>query len=181
MKQANQIVIRQGKLTDLEQIQIIYADHVLHGLASFEEVPPDLYEMSRRFLTLTEAGFPYLVAAGKESGRVQGYAYAAPYRTRSGYRHTVEDSVYLSPGAAGLGIGRRLLAELIEAATGMGKRQMVAVIGDSANQASIKLHLGHGFRMVGTLEAVGLKQGRWVDSVFMQRALGKGDKELPKE
>ncbi len=164
--------IRPATPADLPAIQKIYAHHVETGLASFEEVPPDVDEMRRRFATLTDAGYPYLVA--EADGQVLGYSYCGPYRPRPAYRYSVENSVYLAPEAARRGIGRRLLAALIERATALGKRQMVAVIGDSANHASIGLHTALGFRMVGKIEGAGFKHGRWVDSVLMQRQLGPG-------
>ena len=167
-----EVVIRPATPADLPSIQRIYAHHVVTGLASFEEVAPDLAEMTRRYGALVEAGFPYLVA--EEGGGVVGYTYCGPYRPRPAYRYSVENSVYLAPEAARRGIGRRLLEALIERATALGKRQMVAVIGDSANHASIGLHKAMGFRMVGIIEASGFKHGRWVDSVLMQRALGDG-------
>ena len=170
-------IIRPATPADLTDIQKIYAHHVLTGLASFEEVPPDLEEMRRRFATLTDAGFPYLAA--EMDGRVLGYAYCGPYRPRPAYRYSVENSVYLTPEAAGRGIGRRLLEALIERATALGKRQMVAVIGDSANHASIGLHKALGFREVGAIEGAGFKHGRWVDSVLMQRPLGPGVSSPP--
>ena len=164
--------VRPATLADLPDIQRIYAHHVMTGLASFEEIAPDLAEMTRRFATLVEAGFPYLVA--ELDGRVVGYSYCGPYRPRPAYRYSVENSVYLAPESAGRGIGRLLLSALIERATALGKRQMVAVIGDSANHASIGLHQALGFRRVGVIEGAGFKHGRWVDSVLMQRALGPG-------
>jgi L-amino acid N-acyltransferase YncA len=170
-------IVRPATPADLPDIQRIYAHHVLTGLASFEETAPDLAEMTRRFGALTEAGFPYLAA--EADGRVVGYAYCGPYRPRPAYRYSVENSVYLAPEAARKGIGRRLLAALIERATALGKRQMVAVIGDSANLASIGLHEALGFRRVGTIEGAGFKHGRWVDSVLMQRALGPGLTQPP--
>lgn len=169
---ADAATIRPATPADLPDIQRIYAHHVLTGLASFEETPPDLAEMTRRFSGLVEAGFPYLAA--ELDGRVVGYTYCGPYRPRPAYRYSVENSVYLAPEAAGRGLGRRLLEALIERATAIGKRQMVAVIGDSANHASIGLHQALGFRRVGTIEGAGFKHGRWVDSVLMQRALGPG-------
>ncbi len=170
-------IIRPATPADLPAIQAIYAHHVAQGLASFEEVPPDVEEMRRRFATLTEAGFPYLVA--EAGGQVLGYSYCGPYRPRPAYRFSVENSVYLAPEAARRGIGRRLLKTLIERATALGKRQMVAVIGDSANHASIGLHTALGFRMVGKVEGAGFKHGRWVDSVLMQRPLGPGASTPP--
>lgn len=171
------LVIRAGADADIPAITAIYAHHVRNGLASFEEVPPDAAEMARRQAEVQAQGLPYLVAT--IAGQVVGYAYAAPYRARSAYRFTVEDSVYVAPDRIGLGIGRRLLAPVIEAAAAAGKRQMVAVIGDSANAASIGLHQALGFRMAGTLAAIGFKLDRWVDSVLMQRALGDGDRTKP--
>jgi phosphinothricin acetyltransferase len=148
-------------------------------LASFEEIPPDPAEMDLRRRTVQDAGLPYLVAVS--DGQVLGFAYASPYRLRPGYRYTVEDSVYIAPAANGRGVGRTLLAAVIGRAESRGLRQMLAVIGDSANAASIGLHRRLGFRQAGLLPSVGFKVGRWVDSVIMQRALGPGDTELPVE
>ncbi len=167
-------LIRAAAETDFPSIHRIYAQHVLNGLASFEETPPDQPEMTRRFEGIRAAGLPYLVATDV-NGDVAGYAYAGPYRPRSAYRFTVEDSIYLDPRFAGKGLGRRLLADIIDLATKAGKRQMIAVIGDSANAASIGLHRALGFDMTGTFRAVGYKFNRWVDSVLMQRSLGPGD------
>ncbi|MGE0658483.1 MAG: N-acetyltransferase family protein [Reyranellaceae bacterium] len=170
-------ILRDVTEADIPAIAGIYAHHVLTGLASFEETAPDAAEMAARFAALKARSMPYIcVAAGD---RVLGYAYAGPYRPRIAYRHTVEDSIYLAPGQEGRGLGRLLLAELIGRCTGMGLRQMVAVIGDSGNAGSIGLHRALGFREIGTLRSVGFKFGRWVDSVFMQRALGEGDTTLP--
>jgi phosphinothricin acetyltransferase len=173
------VTLRPATAGDLAALREIYAGHVLHGSASFEEVPPDLAEFERRWRSIAELGLPYLVACEHE--RVLGYAYAGPYRPRSAYRFSVEDSVYLDPGAIGRGIGRQLLAAVIDGATAAGKRQMLAVIGDSANRASIALHAALGFSAVGTFRAVGFKFGRWVDTVLMQRALGAGEASLPQE
>jgi L-amino acid N-acyltransferase YncA len=169
--------LRPATSGDLPALRAIYVWHVLNGAASFEEVPPDQEEFERRWRHVTELGLPYLVACD-ESGLL-GYAYAGPYRPRSAYRFTVEDSIYLDPSATGRGIGRRLLTAVIDGATAAGKRQMLAVIGDSANRASVALHASLGFTEVGTFRSVGLKFGRWVDSVLMQRALGAGDTSLP--
>ena len=171
------ITLRPASSGDLPALREIYAGHVLNGAASFEEVPPDLAEFEKRWRGITELGLPYLVAC--EGQRLLGYAYAGPYRPRSAYRYTVEDSIYLDPKATGRGIGRRLLAAVIDGATAAGKRQMLAVIGDSGNRASIALHARLGFAEVGTFRAVGFKFGRWVDSVLMQRALGAGETALP--
>ena len=163
-------LVRLSTEADLPAIQAIYAHHVLTGLASFEELPPDLAEMARRRAELSARGLPHLVA--EADGRVLGYAYAGPYRARIAYRFTVEDSVYVAPDATGRGLGRLLLARLIADCEALGARQMVAVIGDSGNAASIGLHRALGFEHTGTLRDVGSKFGRWVDTVLMQRPLG---------
>lgn len=173
------VAVRPVEAADLDAIQRIYAHHVLHGLASFEETPPDAAELTRRWHAIAEAGLPYLCATGGADGAIVGYAYTGPYRPRSAYRFSVEDSVYVAPGAAGRGIGRALLRRLIDICTDLGKRQMIAVIGDSGNTASIALHRACGFELVGTFTAIGFKHGRWVDSVLMQRALGAGCDTLP--
>ena len=172
------IRVRDATSGDLEEIAAIYAHHVRHGLASFEETPPGPAEMERRFQAIATCGLPYLVAE-QDSGRVQGYAYAGPYRSRPGYRYSLENSVYVAPGALGKGLGKALLEELILRCTNLGYRQMIAIIGDSENWPSIRLHESFGFRHVGTLSAVGFKFGRWVDSVILQRALGDGESNLP--
>ncbi len=171
--------VRPSRGDDVAAIAAIYAHHVLHGLASFEEVPPDAAEIARRRAGVLARGLPHLVAEATD-GAVLGYAYASPYRPRASYRFTVEDSVYVAPDAVGKGVGAALLPALIEATAAVGARQMVAVIGDSANAPSIRLHARFGFRMVGTLDAVGFKFGRWVDGVIMQRALGDGATTLPR-
>jgi len=170
-------VIRPARDADLGAMQAIYAHHVLTGLATFEEIPPDAAEMAARRADVLARGLPWIVA--ENAGRVLGYAYAAPYRLRSAYRFAVEDSIYLDPAATGRGIGGRLLAALIEASTAVGARQMLAVIGDSGNAASIAVHAKAGFAHVGSFRSVGFKFGRWVDTVMMQRPLGPGDGTLP--
>ncbi len=171
------VTLRPSQDGDLAQIVAIYAHHVLTGLASFEEAPPDLAEMTQRRAAILQRGLPYLVAV--EGERVLGYAYAGPYRTRPAYRHTLEDSIYIDPKGGGRGVGTLLLSALIDDCARQGYRQMVAVIGDSDNQASIALHRKLGFQMTGVLKAVGYKFGRWVDSVLMQRALGPGQNTQP--
>jgi phosphinothricin acetyltransferase len=171
--------IRPAVEADLTALQAIYAHHVLTGLASFEETPPDLPEMIRRWRAIAEAGLPYVVAEASGTGGIAGYAYAGPYRPRSAYRFSVEDSIYLDPRFQGKGLGRALLTRLIDDATGLGKRQMIAVIGDSANHASIGVHRALGFEMTGTFKGIGLKFGRWVDTVLMQRELGPGASSAP--
>jgi L-amino acid N-acyltransferase YncA len=150
---------------------------VLRGTASFELEPPSEAEMARRRDTLVDSGHPYLVAEAEDA--VLGYAYAGPYRARPAYRWSVEDSVYIAPDAQRRGIGRALLERLIDEAQARGFRQMIAVIGDSAQVPSIELHRVLGFRLIGTLAAVGFKHGRWLDTVLMQRALGHGDTAAP--
>jgi L-amino acid N-acyltransferase YncA len=174
------ISVRPVEPADLEAIQRIYAHHVLHGLASFEETPPEAAELTRRWRAIVDAGLPYLCAVSA-TGEIVGYAYAGPYRPRSAYRFSVEDSVYVAPGESGRGIGRALLRRLIDICTELGKRQMIAIIGDSGNAASIGLHRACGFEVVGTFRAIGFKHGRWVDSVLMQRALGPGATTLPSQ
>jgi len=171
--------IRPAAVGDFDAIQRIYAHHVLSGLASFEETPPDAVELTRRWRAIADADLPYLCATEDMNGALVGYAYAGPYRPRSAYRFTVEDSVYVAPGQAGRGIGRALLSQLIGICTNLGKRQMIAVIGDSGNAASIALHRACGFDLTGTFQAIGFKHGRWVDSVLMQRALGPGSTTNP--
>jgi len=169
--------VRAGGKDDLPAIQAIYAHHVRHGLASFEETPPDLAEMRRRRDALLAGGYPYLVA--ERAGAIAGYAHLGPYRPRPAYRYSVEGTVYVAPDQVRRGIGRALLAALIEQGTARGYRRLIAVIGDSANQPSIGLHEALGFERAGLLPAVGFKHGRWVDSVLMQRALGEGDSSPP--
>ena len=158
-------------------MQAIYAHHVLHGLASFEESPPDLEELRRRHADITSRGLPYVVA--DLGGTVAGYGYCAPYRARSAYRYALEDSVYVRADVVGRGVGSAILAKLVVLSAALGYRQLVAVIGDSGHAASIELHARQGFLRVGTLRSVGFKHGRWVDSVIMQRPLGPGDGAPP--
>jgi phosphinothricin acetyltransferase len=171
------ILVRDAREADMDAVSKIYAAHDLHGLASFEEVPPSLDEMKSRRAEVLQLGLPYLVA--EDDGRVVGYSYATSYRTRRAYRYTVEDSVYVEDGFHGRGIGTALLAELIARCERGPWRQMLAVIGDSGNAGSIALHRRLGFAPAGNLVSVGFKLGRWVDSVFMQRALGAGDSTKP--
>jgi L-amino acid N-acyltransferase YncA len=172
-------VIRPATAADLAAITAIYREAVLHGTATFELTPPTLAEMTQRFDSLTGGGFPYLAA--DLDGELVGYAYAGPYRPRPAYRFTVENSVYLSPVVHRRGVGGLLLRRLIEASEARGYRQMIAVIGDSANQASIGLHRSAGFDMIGAHPAVGFKFGRWLDTVMMQRALGDGGSSVPEK
>ena len=171
------VLVRAARDADMAAIQRIYAHHVLTGFGSFEEEPPDLAEIVRRRADYLARNLPYLVA--EADGRVLGYAYVSPFRPRSAYRFTVENSIYVDPAAGGRGIGRRLLSELIAQCTARGFRQMVAVIGDSRNAGSIRLHERLGFKHAGRLASVGRKRGRWLDSVMMQLALGPGDTTEP--
>jgi phosphinothricin acetyltransferase len=173
------LVIRAATPADIPGIAAIYAEAVANGTATFELEPPDAREMTRRMGDISAGGFPYLVAAG--GSEILGYAYAAPYRTRPAYRFTVENSIYVARSAHRRGVGRRLLADLIAACEADGLRLMVAVIGDSANVASIELHRAAGFQMVGTFHNVGFKFGRWLDSVMMERPLGEGASSAPRE
>jgi phosphinothricin acetyltransferase len=171
------ITIRDAREEDLEAVRQIYAPYVLHGLATFEEVPPDLEELGRRRTSILACGFPYLVA--EADGEVVGYAYASAYRARPAYRYTAEDSVYVAERRRGQGVGRLLLTQLIARCEASPCRQMVAIIGDSANSASVRLHSALGFRLAGTLQSVGFKLGRWVDTVLMQREIGPGSTVPP--
>ncbi|MGH7001006.1 MAG: GNAT family N-acetyltransferase [Stellaceae bacterium] len=175
---AFRFTLRDSTPGDAEAIAAIYAHHVRFGLGTFEETPPSVEEIRQRREGVLALGLPFVVATAGE--RIVGYAYAGLYRTRSAYRYTLEDSIYIAPEAARRGVGRALLARLIERCDGLGYRQMVAVIGDSNNQASIRLHLALGFERIGIQPAVGFKHGRWVDSVLMQRTLGAGAATLPK-
>ena len=169
--------IRPAASADVAAITRIYAHAVEHGTASFELEPPDQSEMARRQEELLANGYPYLVA--ECDGAVAGYAYAGPYRARPAYRWSVEDSIYVAPELHRAGMGKRLLAELIAQAEARDFRQMIAVIGDSAQTASIALHAAAGFALIGTLRSVGFKHGRWLDTVLMQRPLGKSDAAPP--
>jgi len=171
------MIVRPASAADFAAIQSIYAHHVLHGLASFEEEPPSLQEIRRRYDDVIARGLPYLAA--EEAGEPLGYGYCTLYRTRSAYRYALEDSVYVREGQHRKGIGRAILAELIVRCEQLGYRQLVAVIGDSAQAASIGLHASLGFLRAGTLRSVGFKFGRWVDTVIMQRPLGRGDGTPP--
>ena len=169
--------IRDATEADVPDIQAIYAHHVLHGSGTFEEEPPSVEEMLARFQKVVEHGYVWLVAA--DATGVLGYGYYTPFRERSAYRFTVEDSIYVREDVRGQGVGKALVSRLITLATAAGLRQMIAVIGDSENVGSIGVHASSGFHMIGTMRAVGIKFGRWIDVVTMQRPLGKGDANLP--
>ena len=171
------IVLRDAVPEDMATATAIYAHYVETSAATYEETTPSVAEMTARFETLTAKGLPYIVA--EKNGQMIGYAYAGSFRERSGYRYTVEDSVYVDKNCLGHGAGRALLSGLIDRCTALGYRQMIAVIGDSANAASIALHSQLGFKVIGALEASGRKFNRWVDTVLMQRPLGDGSATPP--
>lgn len=175
----NRLVIRHSRDDDVAKITAIYAYHVLHGVASFEEIPPERGEVACRRRNILAQGLPYLVA--ESAGGVLGYCYAARYRTRSAYRFTLEDSIYIDAAEVGRGIGRLLLSALLERCGELGYRQMIAVIGGSDQRPSIRLHETLGFARAGLLPRVGFKFGGWVDIVIMQRPLGRGATAPPLE
>jgi len=171
------ITLRDATPADIPAITAIYAHHVLHGTGTFEEDPPGEADIAERVAKVQAAGCAWLVA--EEGGLILGYGYFAPFRPRSAYRFTAEDSVYVRDDIRGQGVGKALVAELLARAEAAGIRQMIAVIGDSENVGSIGLHISLGFRQIGVLKAVGMKFGRWVDVVQMQKALGEGERTLP--
>jgi phosphinothricin acetyltransferase len=171
------LIVRPSTEADVARCAEIYGHHVLYGTASFEVEPPDLAEMKKRRAAVLDLGLPHLVAV--RGGKVLGYAYAGNWRPRPAYKFSVEDSIYIDHEAVGQGVGKALLPVLIEQCTRLGKRQMVAVIGDSAQTPSIRLHASCGFAMVGTIRNIGFKFDRWLDSVLMQRALGAGAETPP--
>ena len=166
------LTLRDATEADLPAVQAIYAHHVRTGTGTFEEEAPALAEMCRRWREVRDRGFPWLVAEAQ--GRVAGYAYANWFRPRSAFRFSCEDSVYVAPDLCARGVGTHLLDALVGRCTAAGARQMLAVIGDSANHGSVRLHARCGFVPVGTMRDVGLKFGRWLDVVIMQRPLGPG-------
>jgi L-amino acid N-acyltransferase YncA len=167
-----EISIRTAGLGDIAAITRIYAEAVLHGTATFEIEPPDEAEMTRRQQALLACNYPYFVA--EHAGAVVGYAYAGPYRDRRAYDWCVEDSIYIAPEFHRRGIGRLLLTHLVAQSEELGFRQMIGIVGDSANTASVAVHAAVGFRLIGTFPSIGFKHGRWLDTVLMQRALGDG-------
>ena len=173
------LLIRRVQPDDLPAIHALYSLHVTHGTASWELTAPDEAEMRRRMQSVLDSGYPYFVA--EVAGELAGYSYASSYRPRPGYRFTVEDSIYVDARYQRRGIARKLLNTVIDACAEQGFRQMVAVIGDSENKASIELHRALGFSHVGMLPGIGFKFGRWLDSVMMQRTLGTGSSSLPDE
>ena len=171
------MIVRPATRADAAALAAIYGHHVLHGLGTFEETPPSAAEMAARLEAVTARGYPYRVA--EADGAVIGFAYAASFRPRPAYRYAAEDSVYIHPDHLGRGVGKALLGEVIAACEALGLRQLVAVIGDSGNAASIGLHRSMGFAQTGVGRSLGFKHGRWVDIVWMQRPLGEGDQAPP--
>ena len=172
------VTLRDAVSGDAEAIAALYAHYVRTSIATFEETPPDRAEIEGRIAAVQAAGLPWIVATDV-SGALLGYAYASSYRSRSAYRYTLENSVYVAPHTVGSGIGATVMREVIRRCADLGYRQMLAVIGDSANAASIALHASLGFTTVGTHLAIGYKHGRWVDVVHMQLALGEGHQSAP--
>lgn len=170
--------IRDATEADLPAITAIYAHHVRTGTGTFEEVPPDQAEMAARLARVREAGWAWLVAEAQE-GTILGYAYFAQFRDRSAYRFTAEDAIYVRDDVRGQGVGKALVATLLERAEAAGFRQIFAVIGDAENAGSVGLHASLGFRQVGVMKSAGIKFGQWLDVVIMQRSLGEGDRTLP--
>jgi phosphinothricin acetyltransferase len=169
--------IRPATEADIADIQAIYAHHVLNGTGTFEEAPPSVEEMLTRYHKVMEQRCVWLVAC--DATGILGYGYYAPFRERSAYRYTVEDSIYVREDVRGQGVGKALVSKLIERATEQGMRQMIAVIGDSENVGSIGVHASLGFQIIGTMKSAGIKFGRWIDVVSMQRPLGRGDANIP--
>lgn len=169
--------IRPATSSDIPEIQAIYAHHVLHGAGTFEEIPPSVEEMQGRYQAIVDKRWSFLVAA--DATGVLGYAYFTQMRDRSAYRYTAEDSIYVREDVRGQGVGKALVQQLLSDATAAGFRQMIAIIGDSENVGSIGVHASLGFLRAGLLRASGFKFGGWVDTVYMQRALGRGDTDIP--
>jgi phosphinothricin acetyltransferase len=167
------LIVRAASDADVAAVAAIYGHHVLHSTGTFEEAPPSEAEIAARIVAVRALRLPYLVAEGDE-GQVLGFAYASAFRPRPAYRYTAEDSVYIRPDQMGRGVGKALVAEVIAACEALGVRQMIAVIGDSANAGSIGLHRSLGFEDAGVGRAFGFKFGRWVDVVWMQKTLGLG-------
>jgi phosphinothricin acetyltransferase len=169
--------LRPAVAADLPEIQGIYAHHVLNGTGTFEDVPPSVEEMAERMRAVTRRGWPWLVA--EDATGILGFCYLTQFRDRAAYRFTAEDAVYVRQDVRGQGVGKALVGRLVEAAGVAGFRQLIAVIGDADNVGSIGVHSSLGFQRVGTLRAAGWKFGRWLDAVYMQRALGEGDMTAP--
>ncbi len=174
---AEDVIIRPATAADAPALAAIYGHHCCHGFGTFEETAPAPDDMAARLAAVQGYGLPYLIA--EIDAAPAGFAYAGPFRPRAAYRYTAEDSVYIAPDRVGQGVGKALLAQVISDCEALGLRQLMAVIGDSANAASIALHRSLGFEMQGIMPAVGHKFGRWVDIVFMQRTLNGGAETAP--
>jgi L-amino acid N-acyltransferase YncA len=172
------VIIRGASPGDAAAVGAIYGHHVLNGLGTFEESPPSDVEMADRIAAVLDRGLPYLVAEDGQ-GRVAGFCYASPFRPRAAYRFVAEESVYIHPDRIGQGLGKQLVAQVIETCEALGLRQLIAVVGDSGNAGSIGLHRSLGFTEIGVGHGFGFKHGRWVDIVWMQRALGRGEHAPP--
>jgi len=172
------VIVRGATSADVPALQAIYAHHVLSGTGTFEETPPTAEDIAERLGKVVDLGLPYLVA--EDGGQILGFAYAGPFRLRSAYRYTVEDSVYVAPHHQGKGVGKALLHAVIAACEALGLRHMIAVIGDSQNAGSVGVHRACGFTDVGAAEGVGFKHGGFLDIVIMQRVLGEGSASVPK-
>ncbi len=172
------MILRDATAADAPALAAIYGHHVLNGLGTFEEVPPSSEEMAARLAGILARGLPYLVAID-DDGAVIGYAYANAFRLRAAYRYTVENSVYIAPDQVGRGLGRQLMTAVLARCEDIGLRQVIAIIGDSGNAASIGLHRSLGFELKGVMPGLGFKHGRWVDIVWMQKALGGGADRPP--
>ncbi|HEV2673983.1 MAG TPA: GNAT family N-acetyltransferase [Aliidongia sp.] len=172
-----EIILRDAEVADMPAIAAIYAHHVQTGYGSFEEIPPSVEEMVRRFDNIRARGLPWRLA--ELDGRIVGYCYVSPYQARSAYRFTVQDSIYIDERFLNRGIGSALLGSIIEICTALGYRQMMAGVGDSGNEGSLRLHTRMGFRTVGHAVGVGIKFGRWLDLVLLQRPLGQDRTDLP--
>ena len=170
--------LRDATAADVPVLTAIYAHHVLRGTGTFEEEPPDQAEIADRLARVQQRGWAWLVAED-EQGAVLGYAYYTQFRDRSGYRHCAENAIYIRDDVRGQGVGKALVQVLLDRAAAAGFRQMIAVIGDSENVGSIGLHVSLGFRQTGVMKSAGIKFGRWIDVVLMQRGLGEGDRTLP--
>ena len=171
------MILRPITRADVPAVQAIYAHHVEHGTGTFEEVPPSAEEMAERIAAVQRRSLPYLVA--ETDGEVAGFAYAGPFRLRAAYRYTAEDSIYVAPAKMGRGIGTRLLQAVVDECQALGLHQLVGVIGDSSNGGSIGVHRACGFELVGVLPGLGFKHGRWLDVVWMQKALNGGAQASP--
>jgi phosphinothricin acetyltransferase len=170
------MLIRALDATDTADMQAIYAHHVLNGTGTFEETPPSVEEMTERWQRVVTRGWAWLAAV--DATGLLGFGYFSQFRDREAYRFTAEDSIYVREDVRGQGVGKALVAALVDAAAAQGFRQMIAVIGDSENVSSIGVHASLGFQKIGVLRGVGYKFGRWLDVVQMQRALGAHEPDL---